>query len=298
MFVSLAAMRMLKATTLLAGHALNNVGQPAREPGPHALILLSADPHLSGTADVNAATRTFHIGEADDILTMLATMTQRLREKARTAAHLSDAGAAGGRRFDRLSHHDVGRITRALGVASFNHDTAAFPYAPALAEDLLWDPRQPVTGITGATDTVLSEATTYIGVAVITLDQPDQPWADIKGSVAKARHPMTGIPLTAAHVGGYGWALLDNNTVLQVRRLPASTDDHFSRNTSEITTNVELPPLYDSHVTMWHWRDLENAAPPLMGSGPHPAQPSRQLWAALRELHQELHAALGESWQS
>jgi hypothetical protein len=306
-FLDMVASRVTRASAAHAQFAIQKVGQHDVEPGPHALLMLSAEPRLQGTADMNAAARLFHVGEADDILAMLTTMTDVVREKTYAARHPVDAQELSyrSRSLPYLSEGDYRRMGRQLTGSAWEPGMAPFPYAQALDNGLLWDPRMPLTGIASTIDQQLTEATTYIGVAVVTLDEPDGTWASVKTDVARRRDARHGLPLTAAHIGGYGWALLDDDIAVQIKRIPprdgGATDQSGWRSraadiSTEFTSNMQLPAPFDSSTRVQLQPDLVSGAPqlPRSGGADVPAQVSQDLWDRLRTLHHELHAAFGD----
>ncbi|MDT5024515.1 MAG: hypothetical protein QOE61_941 [Micromonosporaceae bacterium] len=283
LLVNLLGMRLVRAS---AGHALytqSHLGNPAAEPGPHALMLLSGRPSRGGTAQVVGSGRLFHVGEADDLPAMLHDL-----------ARIVDTMVADARRERRLLAYltveERARLGRRLlpgRRAQAPH--SPFPYAAALEQGLLWDPRTPGLGIVSTSDapptepgTAMTADTTYLGVAVTTLDTETTPWASVKKHYAKAKDPVSGMPLTPAHLPGLSWALLENGTGLHVRRMPAVS---IADPTYEITASTAIAAALDSRGITRYDPAMTRKPPAMFGT--------RDLWEHLSGLHTALREAFG-----
>ena len=276
MFLTLTGGRLVRATSGHAFYAQEHLGRDALEPGPHALLLLSAKPRVYGTADVVAAARMFYVGEADDMAAMLDGM-----------AEVVTTSVAAARRDRRLLAYLSGeeRVRLAAQVlpgVRWDAETDAFPYLQAVQQGLLWDPRMPQLGITATSDDDLTDQMRYVGVAVSTLDTEDATWESIKHRYAGATDPIHHLPLTPAHVPAHAWALLEGDTVLHVHRAPAL---RLGDKTHEVTANRPLGDSMTSRGGMRLDRTLIEQPPPVFKG--------TNLWWHLRGLHVALRSAFG-----
>ena len=225
--------RLATATAAHADHALRHRGDTSSEPGPHALLLISAvppppinvperppwwrptdeHPQEPSTATVRVASRLVGLGDGDDIIDMLDRLTHVAAEQM--AAAYTD-GALYAFLDDKKRENLADRLDQVLPW----EPPAPFPYAAALAHGLLWDPRAPLSGLAPTSQDPLTVDTCYLGVAVTTLDTPITRWADAKDSWRRARDPDTGLPVTAFAVPGTAFAVLEDGTAIHTDRIP------------------------------------------------------------------------------
>jgi hypothetical protein len=291
-FMSWVVTRMVTATNGHATHALQDLGSSADEPGPHALLILSAEPrrtplvpadwnqpaHGGGvaTAEVNCGSRLFHADEADDLLPMLATMTDLIQKRV-------DAARSDGRLYANLRPDERVAVARAaLGGRRWQPEQRPFPYAEAVEQGLLWDPRAPMTGVVGAGDYPLSVASAYVGAAVCSLDTDTDAWTQIKHRYSDG-DPQTGMPFITPHVvPAQAWAWLHGGAAIEVQR-GAGPDQ---RGYHHVRANRRLTAVMDSRRDATYEPHLVVQTPPLSAGGIYNGtRTSRELWTALHALH-------------
>jgi hypothetical protein len=292
--------RLVTATVAHANHCLQNLRVPASEPGPHALLVLSAVPQYrepeptrptwfrrsspdvddcEPTAKVRIASRLVGIGAGDDLLDMLSTLTGFTTKDVAAAA------------ADRKLLHQHDRTSRAALAEALTLGASAvpFPYAQALEQGVLWDPRMPHTGLAPTSKEPLTADTLYVGVAVTTLDTPAARWVDAKDDWRGARDSL-GLPVTGASLPGTAWVVLDDGTALQIERSPGTQREPRAHT---VITNAPVDSAFDRLTGLRLQRDLVQVSPPLPRLVGQSAQLSADLWDHVADLHTALRSAFG-----
>lgn len=292
--------RLVTATVAHANHCLENLRVPASEPGPHALLVLSAVPQYrepeptrptwfrrsspdvddcEPTAKVRIASRLVGIGAGDDLLDMLSTLT---------GFTTKDVAAATTDRKLLHQHDDQSRAALADALTP-GAPADPFQYAQALEQGVLWDPRTPNTGLAPTSKEPLTADTLYVGVAVTTLDTPTAPWVDAKDDWRGARDSL-GLPVTGASLPGTAWVVLDDGTALQIERSPGTQREPRAHT---VITNAPVDSAFDRLTGLKLHRDLVQSSPPLPRLPGQSAQLSADLWDHLADLHTALRSAFG-----
>lgn len=305
LFRGLLVSRVVTATVAHANHCLQNLRVPASEPGPHALLVLSAVPQYrepeparpdwyrgassdvddrDPTALVRIASRLVGIGAGDELLDMLSTLT---------AFTANDIAAAATDRKLLHQHDDQSRAALADAVTP-GAPADPFPYAQALEQGVLWDPRTPHTGLAPTSKEPLTADTVYVGVAVTTLDTPTARWVEAKNDWRDARDPL-GLPVTAASLPGTAWVVLDDGTALQIERSPGTQREPRAHT---VITNAPVDSAFDRLNSLKLRRDLVDDSPPLPRLAQQSAQLSADLWDHLADLHTVLRSAFGYEGQA
>ena len=303
-FRGIVVSRLVTASVAHANHVLDNLGAHASEPGPHALLLLSAQPvyreplpqrpswytpalpeveEPAPTAHVRVASRLVGIGDGDDLLPLLAELT------AIASANIATAAAA--RKL--LHQHDQPSLAALAGRLTLDlpwTPPAPFPYAQALAQGELWDPRMPHTGIAPTSKKPLTPDVTYLGVAVTTLDSPTDRWVDVKDTWRGARDPELLLPVTAGSLPGTVWAVLEDGTAMHIDRTPESLRE---ARTHTVVSNAPIERGYDRIISISHQPRLVQDSPPRLPLAGQPAQRTAELWQHLAGLHTALRTAFG-----
>ncbi len=320
------ASRLASASMRHAGHALAHLGNKKTEPGPYALMIMSAEYRpapaspappqwwpegqqepdrdeavLAPYTHIRAMTRLVPALGCPDLLTLLTELTQlaqgRIQQASRARqlfAHLPqparDAIAA-----QLTPTRGAGRRRRADRQTAPEPNPpanpASFPYQQAVDAGLLWDPRT-VHGLGFRLNDhdPITDHTVYLGVAVTSLDTADHlPWAQRKKTVRDQHDPRLGHP-DGSTVPAVAWALLEDHTALLVnRRAQPSTRAPL---TYDVTGSGEF--LRDAHDQVTRFTRAPDliAAAPRRPAADTAAATSRELWAALEALHRQLRDAL------
>jgi hypothetical protein len=303
LFRSMVTSRLVTATAAHADHTLWHLGDKASEPGPHALLLISGEPHPAivvperppwwqrtdedldetPTPTVRVASRLVGVGDGDDILDMLDLL------RAVTSEQLSEA-LDNRTLFALLTDDERADIAARLHLDRPWTPPDPFPYAQALAQGLLWDPRTRVTGLAPTSKDPLTADTRYIGVAVTTLDTPTDRWVDVKHAWRGARDPDTGLPVTASIVPATAFAVLEDGTAIGAHRIPRRAQQ---RRTHTAVSNARIDHGLDRLTDFQHRPWLVDEAPPLPRHDHPPTQHSRELWDRLGALHTLVRTAFG-----
>lgn len=308
-FRGMLVSRLVTASVAHASHALDNLGVPATEPGPHAVLLLSAlpqpveppvqrpswyrptgpqVPNPAPTAVLRVASRLIGIGVGDDLPHLLAELTDVAARQIAAAAQEKKL---------LHQHDDMSRVALAAQLTAADPwaPPAPFPYAQALTEQVLWDPRMPDTGLAPTSKDPLTPEVTYLGVAVTTLDTPTERWADTKNTWRGKRDTELGFPVTASSLRGTAWALLEDGTAMQIDRTPESTRDPRPHT---VTANAPIERGFDRLTRLTQQPTLVEDAPPLPRLTKRPAQHCAELWDHLAGLHIVLRTAFGYQEQA
>ncbi len=307
-----------------ASHALAHLGNKKTEPGPYALIIVSAEyqptaapaqpewwsesrqqpnaAEQSPRAWLRVMTRLVPALDCPDLLSLLDDLTQLARERIRDAANARQlfAHLAQSSRDTIAAHLEPtrpgGRRRRSDPRPMGNPDRPAtaspFPYQEALDAGLLWDPRT-VDGLgfrLNDPDPITTH-TVYLGVAVTSLDTTDHvPWTQRKKAARDRLDP--GIDQADGRtVPAIAWALLDDHTALLVDR-PAQTSASTPLQYSVTASATVLRDPSDRVNRITHVADLIAASPRLRPGADTTAETSQELWTALKGLHRELRTAL------
>jgi len=275
---------MVVASVQQAQVTLDRIGDRVQEPGPHALLLLSALPdEYGGPMQVHCSSRLFLLGEADHLPTMLSDMAAIVRDGA-------NAARSNNKLWGWLNEPQRHQVEDETAIRTGRLRSAPFSYDDALQAGLLWDPRGVGDGIGVATGSEpLSPAAAYVGVGVATLDTDATHWTALKSHLRINR--LTGLPRTSADVQGTVWAYFAGDIGLKVHRW--DPEERWPRR-HEVLCSTAIASSNDTQrVSTQQAPDMVIGARPAAVEGPTGAVSTRELWDGLRRLHLELEQACG-----